>query len=314
MSRFALPSALALFFVSVVVTSVRADMSAPGTQRAHPSHRIIATEDFPNHVFVIYRPRVTRVEDKDTGKYVEQDAGEAEYVEPTPNRPIAVEYDHNQRVVVLIIARRAVAGSYKSARELADAVQSQQVEDAVEYHLSNEESVPAWQGREITIVHRIQRSGTSNRLEVVRTTRHQGYQCCVACLLYPITTVLGGFWLVQWRRRRWKIPSMEAPAPTTAPLIRAASFTLIAAWGIWLLGLYHTVRAYQFGEYGDRRYEEYVMDRVLPCDYATLIADGLAVLLLCLARPSGRLNRTGIVIGRVCLLSVVAHALVNAGR
>jgi len=314
MSRFALSSALALLSTPVVVTSARADAGAPGTQPAHPSHRIIAAEDFPNHVFVIYRPRVTRVEDKGTGKYVEQDAGEAEYVELAPNRPVVVEYDRDRRVTVLIIAHRAAAASYKSARKLADAVQSQQVEDAVEYQLSKRESVPEWQSREITITHRIQRIGTSNRLEGVRTTRNQTYQCCVVCLLCPITTLLGGFWLIRWSRGHWTTTATGERASTGPPLVRAALLTLITAWCVWLLGLYHTFRAYRFGEYGDRRYEEYVVDRVLPCDYATLITDGLAILLLCCARLSGRLNRTGIAVGWLCVLSVTVHALVNIYR
>lgn len=182
-------------------------MGLPGMQRARPTHRIVASEAFPNHVFILYRPNAKYIKDAESDKEVRQDASEAEYVEVTPDQPLVVALDGRRFGgsgwhAVLFIVPRTVAARYPAALDLAKAILANEVSSATQYELPFREDVPEWQSQEITVTHRVRRVANSENLEVIRTTWDQGYQCCVVALLCPIATVLGGLWLIRrWRRK-----------------------------------------------------------------------------------------------------------------
>ncbi|HEY1189410.1 MAG TPA: hypothetical protein VGE74_17280 [Gemmata sp.] len=191
-------------------------MGAPGLKRVQPTHRIIAAEAFPDHVFVLYRPRFKYAKNAQSGREVLEDASSAEYVEVAPDRPLVVApvEQMGERYAELLVVPRATAAQHPSALGLAKAIMEGRVTDSERYTLPFRESVPEWSGNHITITHRVQRVKNSEKLEVVRTTWDQGYQCCVAALLGPVAVLLGGLYLV---RRLRKSVRNAAPAPRAPP-------------------------------------------------------------------------------------------------
>ncbi|MDB5306776.1 MAG: hypothetical protein JWO38_978 [Gemmataceae bacterium] len=201
MVRFFLGSVLALSVVVGTNAPVIADVGAPGLRSAKPTYRISTHEAFPDHVFVIYRAKDTYVKNEETGKEEWRSADEAEYVDITPDRPIVIPFDRDKiKSVAFIMRSRAAAESYKTALDLARA--SRELGGAVWLELPYRESVPEWHGTEITIDYRVQRNVKSGRLEIVRTTWNQDYQCCVVGLGTPVALVIGGLWLIRRRRAR----------------------------------------------------------------------------------------------------------------
>ncbi len=204
MLRCVLGSVLAVAGVVVTNGSATADMIAPGLRRAKPTARISTREAFPDHLFVIYRQKSITVKDAKTGNWESRSADEAEFIELTPDQPVMISVDgsHFDRRT-LIIVPRIVATPFKTALELAEA--SGRLNGAVWLEFPYRQDVPEWQSSEITFDYRVQRDAKSpdGRLEIVRTTWDQSYQCCVVGLCLPVAFLLGGLWLIRrWRRHR----------------------------------------------------------------------------------------------------------------
>jgi hypothetical protein len=202
MPRLIPGAVLALAVVCTANAPASADMGFPGLQRATPTHRITTCEAFPDHVFVIHRPSIVAGKDR------------AEYVDLEPGKPVVVDIGGSRRDrAAFLIAPRSAAGSYATASKLAEAVRSGRIDGATQYELMNEEDVPEWYGDKLTIDYRVQRvtGDPEGRLEVVRTTWDQGYQCCVVGLACPVGTVLGGVWLIRRFTRRPNPPGAGPP-------------------------------------------------------------------------------------------------------
>jgi hypothetical protein len=204
MLRCVLGSLLAVAGIVVTNGSATADMGVPGLRRAKPTHRISTREAFPDYVFVIYSQKSVYVKDAKTGNEERRSADEAEFIELTPEQPVMISVDASRiDRKTLIIVPRIVATPFKTALELAEA--SRHLKGAVWLELPHREDVPEWHSGEITIDYRVQRDAKSpdGRLEIVRTTWDQSYQCCVVGLCLPVAFSLGGLWLIRrWRRRR----------------------------------------------------------------------------------------------------------------
>jgi hypothetical protein len=201
----------ALFVVLAASNPATADMSFPfpSAYYTYPTHRITTEETFPNHVFVVFRPKQAYVQNQKNGivqKEVYRPASQAEYVELTPTHPIIVPIDRNTvDVVFLLVVSRDVAARYRTALELAEAIEAGRVESFLRRELPRREKVPGtYENSEFTIDYRMQRR--AGGIELVRTTEaveRKWYEewCCVVPVLLPLAMFLGGFLLIRRRRR-----------------------------------------------------------------------------------------------------------------
>jgi hypothetical protein len=81
------------------------------------------------------------------------------------------------------------------------------VPGAVVRELPFKEAVPAWGADEITLHYRVELT-PDGRPELVRTTKDQGYQCCVVACAAPVGLAAAGVWL----SRRWRRGGRAEPA------------------------------------------------------------------------------------------------------
>jgi hypothetical protein len=192
----------------------RADMGpiVPGTKLVHPIYRIITTESFPDHAFILNRYGIQF----NQAKGVWDQFSESEYVELTPDHPIELNllgwsegpWRDGQRAkedAYLLVVPRSLAASHPSAAELT--------KDAVALMgFSSREPVPNWYGDDITITYRIRKARKGDNLEAVRVGLDPLYQCCAISSLAALAVTLGGFWFI--RRLLRRAPPAARPGKT----------------------------------------------------------------------------------------------------
>ncbi|MDY3554490.1 hypothetical protein R5W24_003614 [Gemmata sp. JC717] len=168
--------------VAVAAPAARADMGLPGVRTARPTHLITTADRLPGYVFLVHRPGFG-----------------TEAVEFGPGQPVTVPV-HRDRIdrVQFVIVPRDAAAEFTTPAALAEA--AGRVPGAVVRELPFKEAVPVWGADEITLRYRVELT-PDGRPELVRTTKDQGYQCCVVACAAPVALVSAGLWLVRRSRR-----------------------------------------------------------------------------------------------------------------
>jgi hypothetical protein len=187
--------ALAMIVLATAAGSARADVGpvTPATQYVNPVHRIETTDAHPNHVFVVVRQSFQHPEMT------------AEFVELAPGRPISLPTGYYDEPELLIVPR-LLAEPFPSAAELARAARGGQLPKVVRRKFHFRETVPSWTSRSVTITYRLDRTGSGDGWELVRTSWSPMWQWYVAAGFVTVAVVAGGFWLVRRMVRRPRTP------------------------------------------------------------------------------------------------------------
>lgn len=177
----------------------------PGTRRITPTHRVVAREPFPDHVFVLCADGAEN---------------RAEFVTVEPGRPLLIEFHKADELragrsfswsATLVIAPRSDA-PVGSAGDVARAAFAGRIGTATRYSFFRRDTGPIWSGDRITIDYEVRRAEAGGRLEVVRTTRNETLtSCCVLPLLTSFAALFGGVYVL----RRWLRPNPQPTPPGT---------------------------------------------------------------------------------------------------
>jgi hypothetical protein len=188
---------LAGIVLLLAATPVRADAGPilPFVERVRAVHRVEAAEEFPDHVFLVFRHGIRS-----------GDGGRDEYNEATredlaPGRPLVLRPEPHEDVELLIVPRAAFA-AFPTPREAASAVFENKVPGASVHRFFDRETIPSWGGPEAVITYQVRRAKSGDGLELVRTSWDPLWQWNAAAISLAAAVALGGFWIIRRMRRK----------------------------------------------------------------------------------------------------------------